>query len=449
MKLAINGGTPVRTKLFPNQANIGIEEKAAAQRVLDTQMLSGYRGNASAYRGGVEVQALESAWSEKYGNKHSIAVNSCTSALHIACGAIGLKPGDEVIVTPYSMTCSATAPMLWGATPVFADVEADYFCLDPADVERKITDRTKAIIAVDLFGQPFAMELEEIAKKHNLYLIEDAAQAVGASMERSRACSFEGDTEDYNEYTGNLGHIGCFSFTQGKHMTAGEGGMITTNDGQLAMKCRLLMNHAEAVVNDLDVKETNLIDGLGIRNFWGFNMRMTEIQAAILQEQLKKVDFFIGKRQENADYLIGNLQDLEYIKYAPVRENCSHTVYCQAFLYDQEKADGIHRDTFINAVKAELAPMRGRESEGVRLGNGYIKPIYRMPIFADRFEPSNHIERKRMFPPQTIFPLPNVEKLWKDELFLHLYLAPPTSRADLDDIVEAFQKVWKYREELR
>ncbi len=138
MKLAINGGNPVRTELFPNQANIGVEEQQAAQRVLQTQMLSGYRGNAHKYRGGVEIQALEKAFSEKFGNKHTIAINSCTSALHVALGAIGIKPGDEVIVSPYSMTCSATAPLLWGATPVFADVEKDYFCLDPEDVERKL-----------------------------------------------------------------------------------------------------------------------------------------------------------------------------------------------------------------------------------------------------------------------------------------------------------------------
>jgi dTDP-4-amino-4,6-dideoxygalactose transaminase len=425
MKLAINGGTPVRDTLFPNQANIGMEEKAAAQRVLDTQMLSGYRGNADKYKGGVEIQALEKAWSEKFGNKHSIAINSCTSALHVACMAIGLKKGDEVIVSPYSMTCSATAPLLCGATPVFADVEKDYFCLDYNSVFSKVTEKTKAIIVVDLFGQPFSRELEKFCDNNGIYLIEDAAQAVGS--QRSGV------------YAGSFGHIGCFSFTQGKHLTAGEGGMITTNDENLARKCRLLLNHAEAVVNDLHVEETNLIESFGLESMWGFNMRMTEIQAAIIQEQLKKVDFFIGKRQENAEYLqYKGLNKFYFLKSAPIRTNCTHSYYCQVFLYNQEKAEGIHRDTFINAVKAELTPMRGREDEGVRIGNGYIKPLYRMPIFSsdnvwDSWNPE----------------FPNVEKLWKDELFLHLYLAPPTSRMDLDSIIEAFGKVWENREELR
>ena len=448
-KLAINGGTPVRKEPFPNQAGIGIEEKEAVQRVLDTGMLSGYRGNAQKYRGGDEIQKLEKVWSEKFGNKHSIAINSCTSALHVACGAIGLKPGDEVIVTPYSMTCSATAPLLWGATPVFADVEKDCFCLDPESVKSKITDKTKAVIAVDLFGQPHNyFKLRELALRHNLYIIEDAAQALGA---KQTFLAEDIDTKKekvYDMYTGNLGHISCFSFTQGKHITAGEGGMITTNDTDLALRCRLLMNHSEAIINDwYDREITHGEVFIGNKTMWGFNMRMTEIQAAIVQEQLKKLDFFIGKRQENACYLDAHLSKLGFIGLSPIRENCTHTFYCHAFLWDQESAEGIHRDTFINAVKAELQPMRGRESEGVRIGNGYIKPLYRMPVFTDRL-----IENKEDYFDTVINeinPLPNVEKLWKDELFLHLYLAPPTSRADLDDIIEAFNKVWANREELR
>lgn len=438
MKLAINGGKPVRTQPFPNQANIGPEEFQAVQRVLETQMLSGYRGNAQKYRGGKEVQALEEQWSKKFGNKHSIAINSCTSALHVACGAIGLKPGDEVIVTPYSMTCSATAPMLWGAIPVFADVEPKHFCLDPKSVEEKITERTKAIIAVDLFGQLCSGEIRRIADKHKLWVIEDAAQAVGAKFV----------DEGKNEmYSGNFGHIGCFSFTQGKHMTSGEGGMITTNNDILTERCRLLMNHAEAVINDRVGKGKSA--GCGFKesnkNLFGFNMRMTEIQAAIIQEQLKKLDFFIGKRQENAEYLIDGLKEFPLAIPCRPRENCTHTYYCQPFLYDQNLAEGIHRDVFIKAVKAELTPMRGREDEGVRIGCGYIKPIYRMPVFNNRFIENEMTSIDRL----QIYPLPNVERLWKDELFLHLYLAPPTNRKDLNDILDAFSKVWKYREELK
>lgn len=419
MTLAINGGTPVRTTLFPNQANIGFEETTAVQRILQSQMLSGYRGNAQKYRGGVEIQKLESMWSEKFNVKHSIAINSCTSALQVACMAIGLKPGDEVIVSPYSMTCSATAPMICGATPVFADVEKDFFCLDPESVESRITERTKAIIAVSLFGQPFSNDIIDISIKHDLFLIADHAQSPGSKM--------------YETFASCNGDIDCFSFTQGKHMTAGEGGMIATQDGQLAEKCRLLMNHAEAVINDSPVEYSHWDD------MFGSNLRMTEIQAAIAQEQLKKLDFSIGKRKENAHYISSLLMDIPCITPAPERSNCSHVYYVQAFLYDKEKVEGIHRDKFIEAVKAELQPMQGRESEGVRISCGYIKPIYRMPIFSKTFFEEDM--------KSTHFP--NVEKLWKDELFLHLYLAPPTSRMDLDDISKAFHKVWEHKEELK
>ena len=141
-KLAINGGKPVQTEPFPNQAGIGDEEKKAVLRVMDSQLLSHYRGNGKHYKGGKEIQALEHMWSATFGNEHSIACNSATSGLHIACAAIGIKPGDEVIVSPYSMSCSATAPMVFGATPVFADVEEDTGCIDIEDIRRKITPRS-------------------------------------------------------------------------------------------------------------------------------------------------------------------------------------------------------------------------------------------------------------------------------------------------------------------
>lgn len=438
-KLAINGGEPIRTELFPNQACIGYEEASAAQRVMESQMLSGYRGNWQKYRGGTEVQKFEEMWKERFQHKHAIAVNSCTSALHVACLAIGLKPGNEVIVTPYSMACSATAPMLCGATPVFADVERDYFCLDVESVESKITEHTKAIIAVDLFGQPFDKRLIAFAQEKGIYLIEDAAQAPGAWL--------MGNPE--NLYTGDLGDIGCFSFTQGKHMTAGEGGMITAIDDELAERCRLIINHAEAVINDAEMNLEHRPVLEKHKELWGMNLRMTEIQAAILQEQLKKLDFFIGKRNENADYLAVRLNNIPFITPAPIRESCTHTFYVQAFFYDQDYLE-LHRDRFLEAVKAELQPMRGRESEGVRIGGGYIKPIYRMPLFDDRFKnPDKEVRYHSIGADRFIKPLPVVEKLWKDDLFLHLYLAPPTNRGDLDDIINAFEKVTENVEELR
>ena len=457
-KLAINRGSQIRTIPFPFQQQIGEDEIMAANRVLKTGLLSHYRGNWQNFKGGEEIQKLEENWSIRFGNKYSIACNSCTSALIIACGVIGLKPGDEVIVTPYSMTCSATAPMHWGAIPVFADIEKDFFCLDPESVRSKITDKTKAIIAVDLFGQPYSRELMEIAKKNNLYLIEDAAQAVGSEQRiytegYDPKTVIEGTPEYSTKYTGTFGHIGCFSFTQGKHITAGEGGMITTDDIHLAEKCRLLMNHAEAVINDAK----GLSEGTTVAwkktndHMFGYNNRLTELQAAIINSQVDKIGIINATRQENAAYMAVNLQnEFPFIKSAKIRKDCTHTYYAQAFLYDRGKADGIHRDKFIDAVKVELTPMAQRENEGVRIGNGYIKPLYRMPVFADRFKDVNASWTVGgSYKDQYIKRLPNVERLWKDELFLHLYLAAPTAKVDLDDIINAFKKVWQYRDELR
>ena len=171
-----------RTIPFPRQENYSVDEiNAINEFLLAGKSLSSYRGNwGPAFMGGEKVKKFEREWTNYFGGCHSLSVNSCTSALIIACGAIGLQPGDEVIVTPWSMSCSATAPMWWGAVPVFADIEPGGFCLDPESIKNVITDKTKAIIVVDLFGQPFAAaQIREIAEKNNLFIIEDAANLPG------------------------------------------------------------------------------------------------------------------------------------------------------------------------------------------------------------------------------------------------------------------------------
>jgi len=382
--------------------------------------LSGYRGNwCNEFYGGPEIQRLEKTFKEKFNSNHAIAVNSCTSGLQIACGAIGLQPGDEVIVTPYSMTCSATAPMIFGATPVFADIEKDYYCLDPDSVESKITDKTKAIIVVSLFGQPYDPRINEIAYEHNLIVIEDAAQAIGSTYK--------------NNYAGILGDIGVFSFNYGKHLTCGEGGMIVAHDDFLAMKCRLVSNHAEAVIDGMN-KESRFTANPYIRqkNMVGFNMRMTELNAAILSEQLKKLDKIIEQRIENVTYLNARLSQIPAISISPVRENCTHTYYVLSYQWDQDKADGLHRDEFTEAVKAELTSRQDREGEGIPIGNGYITPLYKMPLF-------NY--------PDDICPV--CEDLSYNKLFLTLYHAPNSTLADMYDVANAFEKCWENRNEIK
>lgn len=413
-KLAINGGKKLYLDFFPSQNTFDIEEQIAVERVIRSNVLTGYRGNyTNNFFGGAEVKSLEKIWSERFLVKNSIACNSATSGLQIACGAIGLSTGDEVIVTPYSMSCSATAPMIYGAVPVFADIEPDYFCLDTEDVKRKITKKTKAIIVVDLFGQPHNYEeLKKIAAEYNLKIIEDAAQALGSTYKK--------------KFSGTLGDIGVYSFNQGKHITCGEGGMIVTNDSDLALKCRLIMNHAEAVVNEMNHPPQSL------KKLVGFNMRMTEISAAIIKAQLEKLDGIIAIRKTSAKKFSEYLTEIPAISKTKTRKNCTNTYYAQAFLWDKDKADGSHRDIFIRAVKAELMPRENSISQDVPICVGYVKPLYRLPIF--------DIQKKLC---------PECEELYNDKLFLNLFIAPKITLLDLAIVKEAFLKCWKYREELK
>jgi dTDP-4-amino-4,6-dideoxygalactose transaminase len=438
-KLAINGGPKVCKKPFPDQLSFDREEIKAVNEVFKGKLLSNYRGNwQPEFWGGTAIQRLERKFEDIFEVKHALAVNSCTSALQIACGAIGLEPGDEVIVTPWSMSCSATAPMIYGAIPVFADIEHDHFCLDPKDVEAKITPRTKAIIAVDLFGQPFAKEICRIAKKHNLYIIEDAAQAIGSFYSHKQGM--------IQEWAGSIGHIGCFSFTQGKHLTAGEGGMITTNDEELWMECALIRNHAESVINGA-LDKGKIFDYN--TNMVGFNMRMTEIQAAIVDKQLDKLFSFILERRYNVEEIQVALSDIPFIKNTTERKGAFHSYYVQGFYYDQSKTaalginEGVHRDKFLAAVTAELSGEKSRPSRPL-IGGGYIKPLYRMPLFQERQHWS--IRKKGNYKHGIC---PTAEKLWKDEYFLSLLHGLPLNDKHIKLISDAFHKVAENMGELR
>jgi dTDP-4-amino-4,6-dideoxygalactose transaminase len=469
-KLALLGGEKVRVKPFPAQLTISNIEKGAILDFLNIThykggsdivsrynypILSGYRGSWNKnFWGGKQVKELEKEFSKKFNVKYSVAVNSCTSALIVACGAIGLQPGDEVIVTPYSMTCSATSPLFYGAIPVFADVEEDYFCLDPEDVKRKITEKTKAIIVVDLFGQPFSEEINQIAKDEGLYIIEDAAQAIGSYWKGKP----NPDTEEWRNYAGTLGDIGCFSFTQGKHLTAGEGGMIVTDDKDLYMKCALIRNHAESVINDMPNDTLPSRQALSNSpNMVGFNMRMTELQAVILREQLNKLDSYVEMRQENVKKINKELENIPAIEPVPTRKDCTHSYYVQGFKWNSEKADGLHRDKFIDTVVAELTGEEGREDRPM-LGKGYIQPLYLMPLFQNKMTDSSFkidvtdgsmpywIETKDNYRKGSC---PTVEKLWSDTFFLSMYHNLPLTDEDIIDIGKAFNKVWEYRRELK
>lgn len=433
MKLAINGGTPVRDREFPAHRTLGREELEIVREVLEKGVLSKFLGTwHEDFYGGEQVQALEREWAEYFGAKHAVSVNSCTSGLMCAVGATGVEPGEEIIVSPYTMSASATAPLVFNAVPVFSDIESDCFCLDPRSIEERIGPRTRAVIVVDIFGQPYDREaINGFAEKHGLFVIEDAAQAPGATYK--------------GVYAGGLGHMGVFSLNYHKHIHSGEGGILLTDDDDLAERARLIRNHAEAVVEAKGVENiTNLI---------GFNFRMTELEAAIARSQLQKLEGLLQRRRENIRYLEQGLSPVPALTIPEVREGCTHAYYVHALKFDANVA-GVGRDAFISAVKAELKPHAMREKEGVKVSCGYVKPLYLQPMFQKKIAYGS-----KGFPfvnpwhgdvadySRGICPV--AEKMHFEELFIHEMMVPSMEKSDLDDVIRAFEKVWEHREEIK
>lgn len=433
--LAINGGEPIRTKPFRRYETLGVEERDAVVRVMDSGVLSGYYGSYDeGYLGGPEVRALEEEWAEYFGARFAIAVNSATSGLIAAMGAAHISPGDEVIVTPISMSATATAIVMWGGVPIFADVDAETFCLDPASVESLITERTRVIVVTNIFGQPHDyVAINEIASRHGLMVIEDNAQGPGAK---------HGD-----RYAGTLGDMGIFSLNYHKHIQTGEGGIVCTDDPDLADRMRMIRNHAEAVAGGRVVDEPDL----DLTNMVGFNFRMGELEAAIAREQLQKLAGLVDAGVRNVERLESGLAGIDALTMPSVRDGCTHVYYEHAMVFDEQVA-GISREVFVDAIKAELPLTAGKESEGPLLFAGYGTPIYMLPMYQQRkgiggkgfpFEsPFNE-----QTPDYSAGICPNAESVL-GKLVLNEFFRPPASPGDIDDVIEAFQKVWDHRDEL-
>jgi len=418
-ELAINGGKPVRTKPWRDNITTGEEEKQAVIEVLNSGHLSLFEGAHQpdppfSFWGGPKVQQLESEWCEYYGAKYAVSMNSATSGLYAAIGALGIGYGDEVIVSPYTMSACAVSTLVCGAIPIFADVELETGCLDPKSIEEKITSRTRAILVVHQFGIPADMDaILQTARKHNLKIIEDCAQAHGATYK--------------GRNVGTLGDIGVFSLNVNKTIQCGEGAVCVIDDEELRYRLALIRNHGEAVVEQAGYQN--------ITNIVGFNFRLSEIHAAIAIEQLKKLNHFNQARIELVNYLNDRLAQHECFIVPRDRQDCHSTYYVYPLRYLPEKL-GIKRARLVEILKAE----------GIKFSEGYVQPLYLQPIYQNKLAfkhgyPFSAPENKDSQTNYYRGACPNAERLHFAEMMINEYVRLPHTQADMEDIVKAVDKV--------
>ncbi len=427
MKLALHGGTPIREKPFPPSVTTGNEEVEAGIKVLKSGVLSGFVGSPSdEFFGGKYVKELENIWSKKFNIKHSISCNSATSALIMAVGALEIGPGDEVIVPPYTMSATSTSILFYNAIPVFVDIEEDMFCLDTSKIEEAITENTKAIIAVDIHGQSSDIkEIMNIAKEHNLKVISDSSQAPGAKIDGS--------------FAGTLADIGVFSLNRHKNIQCGEGGIAVTNDKELALRMSLIRNHAEALVGSEDERFVPK----SLVNMLGFNFRMTEVEAAVAIEQLKKLDTLNAHRFKLTNYLHNRLKNQDILTIPTVRENSTHIYYMDVYRFDEKKA-GVSRAKFIEALN----------KEGIPIWGGYLKPLYLEPLYQQQIAykggypfVNNARYTKKINYSKGLCPV--AERLYEKETIVNIFNYQPLSLDDAKDIADGILKVIENLNELR
>lgn len=350
---------------------------------------------------GPYVEAFEERWADFVGVEHAIAVSSGTTAIQLALNAIGLEPGDEVIVPSLTFGSTATAVVHQAGVPVFADIDRELYTLDHRDLERAVSDWTEAIIPVHLYGHPAEMdEILDFADEHNLAVIEDAAQAHGAE--------YRGDG------VGSIGDLGCFSFYATKNITSGEGGMITTDDDEYAEKLRMLRNHGLA---DRDTH----VD-------LGFNFRMSEMHAAVGAAQVERLGGFNERRTEISERLRAELADLEWLEPATVRDYVTHAYFWAPF-----------------EVQEDVIGMSGKEvwrhlkDQGVETRHRYNKPLYEHPVFTEHrgFNsefPWSVNDNEHDYASQH---LPNVEDVVGKNIGLPNH--PGLEEADIEYVIETLQ----------
>jgi dTDP-4-amino-4,6-dideoxygalactose transaminase len=409
-KCAILGGQPVRAKPFPRWP---VWDPAAEESVLSV-LRSGkwYRGS------GTTVSQFEEKYAALLGAKRCVCTMNGTNSLLTALHVLDVGVGDEVIVSPYTFIATYNAVLNSVALPVFADTDPETFLINPDKIEEKITENTRAILPVHILGLPANMtKINAIAKKHNLKVIEDACQAWLAEW-GGKKC-------------GTLGDLGCFSFQESKHLPCGEGGAVVGNDEALMDRVWSYHNCG---------RPYGSVKGKTGYPIVGNNRRMTEYQAAILLNQVQRLEAETAKRIENANYLTARIKDIPGIVPHKLGEGATRAVYhLYPFRYKQEQFNGLPRSQFLAALSREGIPCAG--GYGPQYNDELIEAALTSKNFRRAF-PKERLDRYR----QELH-YPANDQLCQEAVWFSQNMLLGT-KSDIDDIANAIQKVYENRDDL-
>ena len=393
LKPAIINGKPVRNSFLPPfKHSIGEEE---INEVIDTLKSDWITTGPKTFK-------FEKMFGKKVGSQYSIAVNSCTSALHLALAVIGIGKGDEIITTPLTFAATAEVVINQDATPVFVDIDKKTYNIDPAKIEEKITDKTKAIIPVHYAGQSCDMdEIIRISKENDLFIIEDAAHAIGSMYK--------------NKIIGSIGDITCFSFYATKNITTAEGGMITTDNVELAEKMRVLSLHG--ISKDAWKRYSSEGSWYYEILYPGYKYNMSDLQASIGIHQLKKLDQMQRRREQIASFYNDSFKNMPQIITPAVKSYAKHAWHLYSIQINTDLLN-INRNDFIEALKAE------------NIGTSvHFIPLHLHPYYKEKYG------FKRGDFPVT-------ESVYDREISLPLY--PKMTDKDAKDVVSAVKKLINY-----
>jgi dTDP-4-amino-4,6-dideoxygalactose transaminase len=444
-KLVIDGGKSVRETEFKSKPYVTEKMKSRVIELMENKQFSKFIGSpvpgtldylvmksidmakvedVTTFLGGPSVRGFEAEWSKAHQCDYSITVNSATSGLTTAIMACDIGPGDEVICSPFSFTASATSIISANAVPVFADIDLETFCLSADSVKESLTESTKALMPIHWNSN--AGDLDEIiaiANSNSLKVIEDAAQTPGMTYK--------------GKNLGTHGDVGVFSLNEPKNIMTGEGGVIVTNNKDIARKCRLIRNHGEAIVDDLFTSEmaTNIV---------GANYRLVELLAEIGRCQLEDIELLNNIRRDNYHYLVDQLVSYfgEFIIPQRITNADSYYPYTAGFRW-LSKESGLHRNVLARVLR----------TEGIPVSSGLPRLMSDNPIFQNQLAYGKHscpfdchlYKRRGLY---AVPDLPNATRLQEEEYIGFFQIGWPNTKNDIDDIIKGIHKVLKNKKRL-